>query len=79
MVELDVLTGEYHVLSTDIVYDAGTSLNPSVDIGQIEGSFVQAAGMCLTEGQVQQAKRPQEVPCHLQRLQRHRRSWMSSS
>jgi len=50
--EIDVLTGETQVLSADIVYDAGKALNPSVDIGQIEGCFVQALGFCLTEQQV---------------------------
>jgi len=51
-VEIDVLTGETHVLSADIVQDAGKSLNPAVDIGQIEGCFIQALGFCLTEQQV---------------------------
>lgn len=51
-VELDVLTGENNVLSTDIFYDAGTSMNPVVDIGQIEGCFLQSLGFCLTEEQV---------------------------
>jgi xanthine dehydrogenase/oxidase len=49
VVELDVLTGEYHTLSADIYYDCGVSLNPGIDIGQIEGSFVQAMGMVLSE------------------------------
>ena len=51
-VELDVLTGEVQVLTADIVYDGGRSLNPVVDIGQVEGSFVQSMGFCLSEGQV---------------------------
>ena len=50
-VELDVLTGQYTILAADLVYDAGLSLNPSLDIGQIEGSYVMAAGMMLTEKQ----------------------------
>ena len=41
LVEMDCLTGFHTVLSTDIVMDLGTSLNPGVDIGQIEGAFVQ--------------------------------------
>ena len=52
VVELDVLTGEQQILSTDIFYDNGISLNPAVDIGQVEGSFVQGAGFCLTEENV---------------------------
>lgn len=54
--EIDVLTGETHILSADIVQDAGKSLNPAVDIGQIEGCFVQAMGFCLTEEQVYSKK-----------------------
>lgn len=51
VVELDALTGENEILSADIVYDCGVSLNPEIDIGQVEGCFVQAAGMLLTEEQ----------------------------
>ena len=48
-VEVDVLTGDHRVLRSDIVMDAGTSLNPMVDIGQIEGAFVQGAGWLTVE------------------------------
>lgn len=48
-VEIDVLTGETTVLRTDIVYDMGKSLNPAIDVGQIEGGFIQGLGHILTE------------------------------
>lgn len=48
-VVLDTLTGESRLLQADILYDAGRSLNPAVDLGQIEGGFVQGAGWLTTE------------------------------
>jgi len=48
-VEIDILTGETQVNSFDLVYDSGKSLNPAVDIGQIEGSLIQALGFSLLE------------------------------
>ena len=48
-VVIDTLTGENRILRTDILHDAGTSLNPSLDIGQIEGGYVQGAGWLTTE------------------------------
>ena len=48
-VVVDVTTGEMKVLRTDIVHDVGCSLNPAVDIGQIEGGFVQGMGWLTTE------------------------------
>ncbi|MCA0846566.1 xanthine dehydrogenase molybdopterin binding subunit [Salipiger thiooxidans] len=48
-VVLDTLTGEYRILRTDILHDCGASLNPALDIGQIEGGYVQGAGWLTTE------------------------------
>jgi xanthine dehydrogenase large subunit len=48
-VVIDRLTGENRILRTDILHDAGTSLNPAIDIGQIEGAYVQGAGWLTTE------------------------------
>ncbi|XP_029303135.1 LOW QUALITY PROTEIN: aldehyde oxidase 1-like [Cottoperca gobio] len=48
-VELDCLTGDYRTLRTDIVMDIGRSVNPSVDIGQIEGAFMQGLGLYTME------------------------------
>ncbi|MCJ8271179.1 MAG: xanthine dehydrogenase molybdopterin binding subunit, partial [Psychrosphaera sp.] len=46
---IDTLTGEYKLLRTDILQDVGTSLNPAIDIGQIEGGFIQGVGWLTTE------------------------------
>uniref|UniRef100_A0A0V0IN32 Putative ovule protein n=1 Tax=Solanum chacoense TaxID=4108 RepID=A0A0V0IN32_SOLCH len=48
-VEIDILTGETKILQTDIIYDCGQSLNPAVDMGQIEGAFVQGIGFFMLE------------------------------
>jgi xanthine dehydrogenase large subunit len=48
-VVIDTLTGENRILRTDILHDAGASLNPALDIGQVEGGFVQGAGWLTTE------------------------------
>ncbi|MFP4469409.1 MAG: xanthine dehydrogenase molybdopterin binding subunit [Bacteroidales bacterium] len=46
---LDTLTGHHQILKTFIVHDVGSSLNPHIDLGQIEGGFVQGLGWCTTE------------------------------
>ncbi|XP_051120836.1 indole-3-acetaldehyde oxidase-like [Andrographis paniculata] len=48
-VEVNVLTGQTTILRTDIVYDCGKSMNPAVDMGQIEGAFVQGIGFFMLE------------------------------
>ncbi|MCB1368303.1 MAG: xanthine dehydrogenase molybdopterin binding subunit [Rhodobacteraceae bacterium] len=48
-VVIDTLTGENRILRTDILHDAGRSLNPAIDIGQVEGAYVQGAGWLTTE------------------------------
>jgi len=48
-VSIDTLTGEYLMERTDILHDVGKSLNPAIDIGQIEGGFVQGMGWLTTE------------------------------
>lgn len=48
-VVIDTLTGENRILRADILHDTGTSLNPALDIGQVEGAYVQGAGWLTTE------------------------------
>ncbi len=46
---IDTLTGENRMLRVDILHDCGSSMNPAIDLGQIEGAFVQGAGWLTTE------------------------------
>ncbi|MGS0740418.1 xanthine dehydrogenase molybdopterin binding subunit [Glaciimonas sp. GG7] len=48
-VVVDTLTGEWRLLRADALYDAGASLNPAIDLGQVEGAFIQGMGWLTTE------------------------------
>jgi xanthine dehydrogenase large subunit len=48
-VVVDTLTGEWNLLRADILHDAGNSINPAIDIGQIEGAFIQGMGWLTSE------------------------------
>lgn len=48
-VAIDTLTGEYRVLRVDLLHDVGRSINPALDIGQIEGGFIQGMGWLTSE------------------------------
>lgn len=48
-VEIDLLTGASTIVRSDLIYDCGQSLNPAVDLGQVEGAFVQGIGYFMSE------------------------------
>jgi xanthine dehydrogenase large subunit len=48
-VVIDTLTGEHRVVAVDILHDVGRSLNPAIDLGQIEGGFIQGMGWLTVE------------------------------
>ena len=48
-VAIDTLTGEMRVLRADLLHDVGSSINPALDIGQVEGGFIQGMGWLTTE------------------------------
>ena len=48
-VEIDVLTGDHEVKRADVLVDLGSSINPALDVGQIEGAFTQGMGWTTTE------------------------------
>lgn len=48
-VEIDVLTGNHKTLFSDVIVDVGSSINPAIDIGQIEGAYTQGMGWSTIE------------------------------
>ena len=48
-VVVDTLTGEWKLLGADLLHDAGNSINPAIDIGQIEGAYIQGMGWLTSE------------------------------
>ncbi len=48
-VVIDTLTGEFKLLRADILHDAGNSINPAIDIGQVEGAYIQGMGWLTSE------------------------------
>jgi xanthine dehydrogenase large subunit len=48
-VVIDTLTGEFKLLQADILHDAGNSINPAIDIGQVEGAYIQGMGWLTSE------------------------------
>ncbi|GFR67929.1 xanthine dehydrogenase/oxidase [Elysia marginata] len=48
-IQIDCLTGDHKLLRTDLVMDVGNSVNPAIDVGQIEGAFTQGYGLFLLE------------------------------
>ena len=48
-VVVDMLTGEFKLLRADILHDAGNSINPAIDIGQVEGAYIQGMGWLTSE------------------------------
>ena len=55
-VAIDTLTGESRVIAVDILHDIGRSINPGIDIGQVEGGFIQGMGWLTCEEVVWNAK-----------------------
>ncbi len=74
-VAIDTFTGESRVLRAELVQDCGRSLNPAIDLGQIEGAFVQGMGWLTSEElcDLQDSRKPRR-PAHFQRAHPERRA-----
>lgn len=48
-VEVDLLSGNHRTIRSDVIVDVGSSINPAIDIGQIEGAFIQGMGWSTIE------------------------------
>jgi len=55
-VEIDVLTGQHIIRRVDLMEDAGVSLNPELDVGQVEGAFMMGVGYWTSEDLVYDPK-----------------------
>ena len=55
-VAIDTLTGEMRVMRADLLHDVGASINPAIDMGQVEGAFIQGMGWLTTEELVYDAE-----------------------
>ena len=80
---IDTLTGENRLTRVDILHDVGRSLNPAVDLGQIEGGFIQGAGWLMMEelwwdeaGHLKtHAPSTYKIPCASDRPEMHIALW----
>jgi xanthine dehydrogenase large subunit len=60
---VDLLTGENRLLRADLLHDVGKSINPAIDMGQIEGGFLQGVGWLTTEEVGLGCSRASANPC----------------
>ncbi|MFT5999903.1 MAG: xanthine dehydrogenase/oxidase [Neolewinella sp.] len=59
---MDILTGEFTIIQSDLLFDEGKSLNPLIDVGQIEGGFIQGVGYVTTEELLKQQDGEAKIP-----------------
>jgi xanthine dehydrogenase/oxidase len=59
---VDILTGEFTIIQSDLLFDEGKSLNPLIDVGQIEGGFIQGVGYVTTEELLKQQDGEAKIP-----------------